>query len=231
MIRFVLRSLLAGLLLLAGCVTATAPDRWATLPEAERGVLFGVISAEMSTIHALTRYEIQYRNLATGEVGTLALAPENRRMFPLMGDAGDPELYMAGKTVGRLFEVALPAGDYEFFGMSFSRSSGYVGQWWRSDPAFSLPFTIAAGKVHYVGELRGYPIIGKSLIGFSVPGGGYFVILDREARDAALLWKRRKAQAGAAPLGSVVNIVPDPERAGTPLLRRAPLPPFQTATY
>jgi hypothetical protein len=83
--------------------------------------------------------------------------------------------------------------------------------------------------VHYVGEFRGYPMIGESRIGFSVPAGGYFVILDEEARDTALLAKRRAAEAGAEPVGTVINIVPDPERAGTPLLRRKPLPPYQAA--
>jgi len=50
-----------------------------------------------------------------------------------------------------------------------------------------------------------------------------------QARDTVLLAKRRAAEAGAEPVGTVINIVPDPERAGTPLLRRKPLPPYQAA--
>jgi hypothetical protein len=162
-------------------------------------------------------------------VGALALAPQNSRMFPPIGDTRDPELYVKGKTIGRLFEVSLPAGDYELFEVSFYYSVGaYGGTSWRSEPPFSLPFTITSAGVHYVGEFRA-PMIGKSGIGFSVPAGGYFVILDEEARDTVLLAKRRAAEAGAEPVGTVINIVPDPERAGTPLLRRQPLPPYQAA--
>lgn len=230
MIRVVLRSLCLGLLLLAGCVTSSAPDRWATLPDAQKGTMFGTITAEISTRHMLTRYELQYRNLATREVGALILTPENRRVLPFAGDTGDSELYERGKTIGRIFEVSLPAGDYEFFEVRFTHSAGALVQSWRSEPAFSLPFAIAPGATHYIGEMRGYPIIGKSMIGFSVPAGGYFVILDQEARDTSLLAKRRAAQAGAAPVSAVVNIVPDPQHAGTVFLRRAPMPPFQTVT-
>src|SRR5690606_25224284 len=97
------------LLLLAGCVTSSAPERWTTLPASERGAPFGTIAAEVSTRYTLNSYRIQYRNLATGEVGTLALAPQNSRMFPPIGDTGDPERYVKGKTIGRLFEVS-PAG-------------------------------------------------------------------------------------------------------------------------
>jgi hypothetical protein len=97
------------LLLLAGCVTSSAPERWTTLPASEKGALFGTITADVSTRYTLNSYRIQYRNLATGEVGTLALAPQNSRMFPPIGDTGDPERYVKGKTIGRLFEVS-PAG-------------------------------------------------------------------------------------------------------------------------
>lgn len=229
-IRVVLRSLCLGLLLLAGCVTSKAPERWASLPDAQKGLMFGTITAEMSAFYTLTHYQLLYRNVSTGETGLLSLSPRNRRMPPGIGDEGDPELREPRKTIGRLFEVALPAGDYEFFEVRFWSIEGTGGSW-RSDPEFSLPFTVAAGGIHYVGEFRGYPIVGKHpLFGYHVPAGGYFVILDAAARDTALLAKRRAAQSGAAPLPDVVNIVPDPERAGTEYLRRAPMPPFQTVT-
>lgn len=212
----------AALVAVSGCMTTKAPDRWSALPEQEKAVLFGAITADTSSRYTLSRYEISYRNVATGEVGAFGFSPVRSWMPELGSDRGDPELSVPRRSSGRIFEVTLPAGDYEFFQVHLVNVHGGLGSsTWKSKEPFSVPFTIEPGRTYYIGEIRGFPMIGTSLIGMSVPAGGYFIFVDREARDTELLAKRR----GAA-LGPVVNIVPEIVREPTPFVRTTPLTPF-----
>lgn len=205
-------------LLLAGCwATTDAPTRWAQLPESQRAAVFGTITAEMGGPSGpMSRYMLKYRNVETKEEAWLSINPG-------MDSSGDPELYERRRTVGTLFDVSLPAGRYEFFDVWFVAATGFGSTEYRAREPFSVPFTIEAGTLNYLGEFRAYPIVGRNLLGMSLPGGGYFVVLDRERRDTQLLAKRR-----GVPFGPVKNIVPDPDRANTPFMRRAPLPPFNS---
>lgn len=165
--------------------------------------MFGTITADVSA-GALNRYLLRYRNLDTGEDAALSIMP--------LDDDGDAELYQRRKLVGRFFEVTLPPGRYEFYDV-WMVAQGLFGasREWSARTPFSLPFTIQAGRTHYIGDIRAYP----------ARGGGFFTIADRETQARELLAKRRAAKPGAAPVGDIVNIVPDPAKAGTPFLRRA----------
>lgn len=197
-----------------------APTRWEALPEGQRAVMFGTITADIS-VGAVNTYTLFYRNVETGETASLSVHP--------LDDSGDDDLRQRGKVMGRFFEVTLPPGRYEIFDISVV-AMGLFGASteWRAKAPFSLPFTIEAGRTHYIGDLRAYSFVGKNIFGNPAPGGGgYFTIVDREAQARELLARRRAAKSGALPVGDIVKIVPDPDRAGTPLLRRTPLPPFQ----
>lgn len=192
---------LGFLLALLACAPSIAPNRWEALPEGQRAVLFGTITADISA-GALNRCMLRYRNLDTGEAAALNVEP--------LDDSGDDDLRERGKVVGRFFEVTLPPGRYEFYDVSML-AMGLFGasREWSARTPFSLPFTIQAGRTHYIGDVRAYP----------ARGGGCFTFTDREAQARPLLAKRRAAK-GVPPPGDVINIVPDPEKAGTPFLRR-----------
>ncbi|WP_162914596.1 hypothetical protein [Desertibaculum subflavum] len=187
---------------LFACAPSIAPTRWEALPEGQRAVMFGTITADISA-GAINRYMLRYRNFDTGETAALNVEP--------LDDSGDDDLRERGRVVGRFFEVTLPPGRYEFYDVSFL-AMGLFGasREWSARTPFSLPFTIQAGRTHYLGDVRAYP----------ARAGGYFTFTDREARARELLAKRRAAAKAPPPPADIVNIVPDPDKAGTPFLRR-----------
>jgi hypothetical protein len=217
-------------LLLAGCAPDSRPERWTTLPPEQTGGIFGAITADISG-QQFTRYQLRYRNLDTGETAFLSLSPPLVSP-PMFGtpdaatDNNEPILYERGRMVGVLFDVRLPPGRYAFYNMRLVQSGPGVTREFSAATSFALPFTVEQGVTHYLGDIRGYPTLGRNIFGMPLASGGYFVIRDRFDRDLRLLERRRASTA----VGRVVNSVPDVDAAGTPLLRRAPLPPYDGRT-
>lgn len=206
------------LLCLGGCMTTSGPSRWGSLPVDQSATLFGTITVEMSLPqYALTQYTLRYRNIDTGEEAAVGISTRL--------DAGEPDVNEANKTLGRLFDVKLPPGRYEFYQVHFASVHGPAHQSWTAREPFSVPFTIEVGKTHYIGEIRGFPVLGKNVLGMTVWAGGYFVVTDREARDRALLEKRR----GGNLSDPVVNLVPYSSKPISPFLRSKPTTPFGAA--
>lgn len=205
-----------ALSLTACWATTDTPTRWNQLPAEQVGWAFGTITAEMSGPSGpLSRYIIRFRNLDTREEGFLSVNPG-------MDSSGDPDLYERRKTSGTFFDIPMPAGRYEFYDVWMVAATGFGSTEYRSREPFSVPFTIENGKMHYLGEFRAYPLVGRNVFGMSLPAGGYFVLRDQEDRDTKLLLKRRQA----ATIGPVKNLARELDTARTPFLRSTPQAPF-----
>jgi hypothetical protein len=204
---------------LAGCfATADTPSRWKQLPPDQVSSVFGTITAEMGGPSGpLSRYVIRFRNIDTREEGFLSVDPA-------MGSSADPDLYERRRSTGTFFDIAMPPGRYEFYDVWMIGTGGFGWTEYRAREPFSVPFTIEPGKVHYMGEIRAYPVVRPKPFGMSLPAGGYFVLRDQEARDTKLLLKRR-AVASVGPIKSLVREI-DTNR--TPYLRASPQPPFDS---
>ena len=206
--------LLLGLSLVA-CASSDTPARWKQLPPEQVGWAFGTITAEMSGPSGpMSRYTIRFRNLDTKEEGFFSINPG-------LDSSGEPDLYERRKTSGAFFDIPMPAGRYEFFEFWTVAASGFGSTEYRSREPFSVPFTIEQGKVHYLGEFRAYPLVGKNIFGMSLPAGGYFVLRDQEQRDTKLLLKRREV----ATVGPVKNVARELDTKRTPFLRPTPRGP------
>lgn len=208
--RLSLVAIATVLLVLSGCAGAHGPERWNSLPEDQRAVIFGTVTAEETGI-LLSRSVLYFRNLDTQEVGSI-------ETHPFYDTTGNPDLYERHKKIGWVFELTLPPGRYEFFRYFSVRNLGQFGSTqYRSKQEFSVPFAVEAGKIHYLGEYRAHAFMGRNIFGIGLPFGGYFVVLDQQARDTALLAKQRKAPVE----DEIVNIVPKPDPS-VPLVRQAP---------
>lgn len=130
-----------------------------------------------------------------GELGSFSFAPVRAIIAELGSNRGDPELKLPDRSLGRFFEVTLPASEHECFHMHLVNRHAHLGSTsWTAKEPFFVPLKVAAGGgTHYLGGIRGFPLLGKSLLGFQVSDGGYIVFVAREARDTASLAKRRSA--------------------------------------
>ena len=206
------------LLSLGGCAGALGPERWKSLPEGQRAVIFGTISAYESGI-ALSTSRLHFRNVETGETGSISAAPGN-------DVTGNPDIYIRNKEIGWVFELTVPPGRYEFYSYFSVRNFGQFGSTqYRSKQDFSVPFAVEANKTHYLGEYRALAFIGRNIFGMSLADGGYFHLLNSQERDTALLAKKRKAPVDEP----IVNIVPNPDQSSL-FIRRTPYGAGDTVT-
>lgn len=201
---------LLALFLLVGCAGANGPERWKSLPEAQRAVIFGTVTAYESGLF-LSTSRLHFRNIETGETAMIAATPGN-------DITGNPDLYERDKMKVWSFELAVPPGRYEFFSYSATRNMGQFGSTqYHAKQDFSVPFVVEAGKTHYLGEYRAFALMGRNVFGMKLAEGGYFVLVDNQERDTALLAKKRNGSIE----GPIINIVPKPDPSN-PFVRLAP---------
>ncbi|HEU0071015.1 MAG TPA: hypothetical protein VFS04_06950 [Alphaproteobacteria bacterium] len=183
---------LACCLLLAACSGIQMPERWKTLPEDQRAVIFGTVTSVGAAMR-IARAELHFRNVETGESASLqALAGYDTD--------GLRDLYIRRERIGWFFETALPPGRYEFYKYIAVDS----GTDYRSEKDFSVPFTVEAGKTYYLGEYSSMAYLNEGPL-WDFVLGGYFRLIDNFERDTALLEKKR-----GAPQPDVIKQIPVP---------------------
>jgi hypothetical protein len=199
--------LAAAAALLAACAVQQQPRRWNELPADATGTFFGTLTLDTRGRHIENLY-LGYRNLDTGESGTVRLA---RGIFGVTVQAGPqapPEINQ-NDQLGRLFVVRVPPGNYAITGLGMVNvnMSGFrVPQ--GGTGAISLPFKVETGSTLYVGEYRAIP---ASFSLFSRPREiDRFAVIDSFDRDRALLLR---VNGGTDP-ARIVRGVPDTSAAG-----------------
>ncbi len=90
-------------------------------------------------------------------------------------------------SCGSLYVVSLPAGDYEIYDFSVIQSV-FGGTIMHSPSSpFSIPFTVGAGKISYLGELKIDRIEAAKFLGLPGSDQVRFDLSDQNARDIAIL--------------------------------------------
>lgn len=191
----------AAVLLLAACNAVYTDVK--TAPEANVGSLGGEGIVFLSMVvkdEGLINYDgfnLSYRNVDTKKVGSLSL------YSGMVATNVKVLAFEDGKGKGDVRSLTLPAGNYEFY--NYFVNTG-VSEW-RAMQDFSIPFTVAAGKAVYLGEVRMLRRFEK-ILGLKAHAGGRFEIRDMSARDVPLFQSRFKDVDPAA-------IVISPMRSGT----------------
>jgi hypothetical protein len=123
-------------------------------------------------------------------------------------------------AVGLSFDLPVPQGTYYFCDVEFSFVGAMSSQRFSAKQKFGIPFEVKAGTVSYLGELRAMPVWGRSLIGFRVPGGGYWLISDRRERDMPLIYAKNKELTPFPVMDAVAAV----DSYRVPFMRSTPLP-------
>lgn len=127
-----------------------------------------------------------------------------------------PADFRSAAEKGGVATVRMRPGQYELYSFGVkSPAKGYTPRF-----IYSIPFTVEAGKVTYLGQYLtlGHPEEGS--FGTTILGEPYFVISNQQARDMAIAAKKTPALAGLP----VTNSVPDPAALRLPYFRATPIP-------
>lgn len=172
--------LIAAVLFLNACGTVShIPEEYRAAPE-EAAFLVGSIAVQTSG------EEEQYgdSSLEIRQVGSDASAHISFYQSGGFPSAAD---YQTADKEGGPFALALEPGNYEFVNVSFFYNYAYYTRTYTAEEDFSVPFTLEAGKVYYVGEFLSFGRYGRNLLGLSIPTGGYFVNTNNFEHDWPLL--------------------------------------------
>jgi hypothetical protein len=120
---------------------------------------------------------------------------------------------------GVVGSVRLAPGEYEFY--NFLASIGNTDYSARND--FSIPFTVDAGSVTYLGEFSFAAHWTKGLFGLEAPSLPVVSIADQQARDIPIIKTRVPETASA----NVRVAVPDPGMLSLPFFLTVPPPIHQ----
>jgi len=130
--------------------------------------------------------------------------------------------FSEAETRGIVFFAQLAPAEYEIFRFELSQFRGQLGSTtFRSNIAFSIPFSVAEGRATYLGQFLSVAAYGKNVFGMSVPGGGYFVVSDQMERDVGLL----QSQRTDFDFANVHRALIDPKQLGLPFFREALIDP------
>jgi hypothetical protein len=115
---------------------------------------------------------------------------------------------------GMVGSLRLAPGEYEIFNVE----ARYGQNWFSAKQDFSIPFTVSAGTITYVGAYTFDAVYGENIFGSTVPAGPVILIRDEQARDVAAVKARLPEAAGL----SVQRSVPDPKALRLPYFPAAP---------
>ncbi|MBU6956063.1 hypothetical protein [Hahella sp. HN01] len=154
-----------SVLCLVGC--ATDPTYLNPKPE-EAGYLVGsigkVITGEYKSPHSAV--ELYLRKIGTED--NVRISYFDPIFIPNSGDINE------GGNRYEIFSLSLLPGNYEIYQTRFYYYNGQVEKDYYSKPDFSLPIEIEKGKMTYIGEFLAHGLWFKNIVGFKVPGAGFF---------------------------------------------------------
>jgi hypothetical protein len=126
--------------------------------------------------------------------------------------------YVTETTIGTVEIMKLPPGDYEIYNVEIFENLGMLQTTYSAKNEFSIPFQIKPNETQYLGEFIAVNL-GKKFLDASI-GGAYFILDDKMERDINYIKKKNPDSR----LGNIINIVPDPEAIGCPLIRSDEMP-------
>lgn len=126
------------------------------------------------------------------------------------------EFYKTRHVWGRLAALSLEPGNYEFYGYHSARNNGNGWSYFSEWHEFSMPFTVAADKVQYVGDLD--ICMGSAFMGGGGKLAGFLVgawtgtvevfpsLLDASDVDLPLLFTKKN---GLTKADVQINVIPN----------------------
>lgn len=171
------------LLVTSGCTAMPAPISSTAQVDTTKGVLLAAISSDGNSQVRDTWFF--YRQKGTSKEHRLDA-------FGLAGLLKKPNDFEGQEAVmGRLIALPLEPGQYELFNWTLyvTRFGGY-GYISPKIPPPPHAFTIRAGEITYLGGLHVETVLGKNLIGMSLPFGGNPNITDQFTRDLPILKRK-----------------------------------------
>jgi hypothetical protein len=131
-------------------------------------------------------------------------APESSQEvgFTLSLFASDQHKWAEDST-GIVRAIELPAGAWRV--ASFRLESSITNQRWSPRQEFSIPFTVTAGEVTYLGEFLGTGTFGKPFLGFRALDKPYFLVSDQRTRDLPIA-TREASEISGLPVRSVAPL-------------------------
>lgn len=109
--------------------------------------------------------------------------------FSYFSTKSSPTGYKANTESGVVEVHSLPPGNYEIYNFDIAMKLGNGETHLTSKTDFSIPFTVRAGQVTYLGNYLANQITGKDVYGQPIPAGAVFVVEDREEHDLYLAAK------------------------------------------
>lgn len=122
--------------------------------------------------------------------------------FTLSLFASDQHKWEENST-GIVRAIELPAGAWRLSG--FRLDSSVTNQRWTPRQEFSIPFTVSAGEVTYLGEFLATGTYGKPFLGFRAIEKPYFLVSDQRARDLPIA-TRDTPEINGLPVRSVAPL-------------------------
>jgi len=171
-------------ILLLGCssgISVSIPEKYENTTEQETGFLTGSLSATTTGPSSGEGLITTLYIRKTGDKETIILSKDNSRTD-----------FKTESLKGELFSLALPAGEYELFCVGFQGSNGRKSITSKSRDDLGLTFSIAPGKVTYIGQFIASSLVAKSkLWNQDYPSGyGFITYSDANERDKALFNER-----------------------------------------
>jgi hypothetical protein len=106
-------------------------------------------------------------------------------------------------SAGVVRAIELPAGAWRL--ASFRLESSITNRRWSPRQEFSVPFTVSAGEVTYLGEFLATGTYGKPFLGFRAVEKPYFLVSDQRARDLPIAVQETPG-IGGLPVRSVAPL-------------------------
>jgi hypothetical protein len=174
---------------------------------ADRGYMVASIVAPRSST-TYRRYEFYFRPVGSELADVKAF--KWAKLDVLQQSVGDFETH---ERIGFVGVASLPPGKYEIF--------SFVA-WNNSTPSsalsprggLSIPFTVKAGDVVYLGEFYSVATWGENIFGIRRPSAPYFVHSNQRERDLSIA----RGKDPSLP-SSARNAITNAEALGTPFVR------------
>ncbi|KAA0991681.1 hypothetical protein [Dyadobacter aurulentus] len=175
--KFIIISILGILVyVLNSCATVYSPPAQISLNKQDS--LNGVALFSISNTEALlTNYQISIFN------------NDLRKIFFLNKWVNDIDLKKDSAQIS-YSAILLPKGSYRVIGWEMSYQDLYVKKVYFSRGNFSIPFTIHAGRVNYLGDYLAAVTYDTKILGARVQTGVYYVVSDRFEEDFGAISKK-----------------------------------------
>jgi hypothetical protein len=167
--------------ILAGCATNSdrINERLAGIPESGRAYLTGTFAVECSPqkencYHMFNSLTAYFKNLEDTDVGNNLNATFGGAIIK---DTEYDFVNREKREKGYHFCMALPAGPYAFYTLTFTNfAGGGTGYSIKKENQFNLPFTLAKGEIINIGKVKITTESGKNIFGLGVALPGHLSI-------------------------------------------------------